>query len=331
MQKLAGTAAWFAVFWALCLVPVSDAAGGPTLREDHPLVITEAMQMAYANTLFQKKDWATAQVEFKRFVHFFPESPHTAEARFKTGVCLFELKQFRPAARVFDRLIRAGTQHTGRQNHGSARDNRVSQAVFYQSRAFLALGNTGYAQLVLHNYLTLTPDPVLKDRAWFSLAKIQLSLAKKGQDGALDKALEYLSNLSEESALAVEAEAWRALVLKAKAVPKKDPALAGLAAVIPGGGFLYCNRHKDALTTFLLNAGLMVAAWQAWDHDNEALAGLIGFVEAGFYSGNIYGSISAAHKHNRAATLRILETPVTVRTGAAPDAKGAAMVFSFPF
>ncbi len=33
--------------------------------------------------------------------------------------------------------------------------------------------------------------------------------------------------------------------------PSKSPALAGVLAIIPGGGMLYCQRYKDALASSL--------------------------------------------------------------------------------
>ncbi len=35
-------------------------------------------------------------------------------------------------------------------------------------------------------------------------------------------------------------------------IPRKNPKIAGLLSLIPGGGFLYCGRYKDALTAFFI-------------------------------------------------------------------------------
>lgn len=292
--------------------------------KDQQLVISPQMQFEYAQSLFDKNDWDTAQVEFKRFLHFFPDSEKISQAEFNTGLCLFNLNKFQAAAKVFNRIILSGRE-----------DQFTDQAYFLQSRAFLHLGNIGYAQIVLQNYLKLTEDENVKDRIYFSLAKIELLQAKKGNAKALDKALEYLSKLSENARITYDADQYQSLIIKARQAPKKNPTAAGIFSIIPGGGFLYCERYKDALTTFLLNAGLMFAAYEAWDNDNKALAGVIGFVETGFYSGNIYGSISAAHKHNRARTIQILgeklDNRLNLSTRLDPEQKGVALVFSYLF
>ena len=40
----------------------------------------------------------------------------------------------------------------------------------------------------------------------------------------------------------------------------------------------------------MLNAGLILSAWEAFDNELYALGGVISFVEFGFYAGNIYGA-----------------------------------------
>ena len=69
--------------------------------------------------------------------------------------------------------------------------------------------------------------------------------------------------------------------------------------VIPGAGHHYCERYRDALIAFLLNGAMIYAAYEAFDHDNEGLGGLITFFEIGLYSGNIYSAVNSAHKYNR--------------------------------
>ena len=80
---------------------------------------------------------------------------------------------------------------------------------------------------------------------------------------------------------------------------RKNPGLAGALAIVPGVGYLYCERYQDALIALLVNGGLIWAACEAFHNDLYALVAVITFVEVGFYAGNIYGSVSSAHKYNR--------------------------------
>ncbi|MCK5836211.1 MAG: hypothetical protein KAH09_03005 [Desulfobacula sp.] len=284
------------------------------------MIITSDMQFEYAEKLFAEKDYETAMVEYKRFVHFFPDSPLTDQARFKIGVCLFNLKKFNQAARVFNGIIM------------DDKENEITkESFFYQSRAFMEMGNTGYAQIVLQNYLKLANDDKTRDRIYFTLARIHLTDLRNGNSDSLALARDSLSKISGPGAEIYNIDQYMDLIVKAERAPKKNPKLAGALAIIPGAGFFYCGRYRDAFTTFLLNVGLMYAAYTAFDNDNKALAGVIGFVETGFYSGNIYGSISSAHKYNRAQTLTILNKEFSIIPRINPKEKNYGISFIYGF
>ncbi|MCD4675348.1 MAG: tetratricopeptide repeat protein, partial [Desulfobacula sp.] len=154
------------------------------------IVITSDLQYGYAQKLFGTKDFETAIIEFKRFIHFFPESERVEQARFNIGVCLFNLKKFHGAARAFNEIIINGKEN-----------NITKQACFFQSKAFINTGNTGYAQIVLQNYLKLAEDRETKDRIYFNLAKIHLADVRKGKAGSLVLAREYLLKISKSGAI----------------------------------------------------------------------------------------------------------------------------------
>ncbi|MEN8210895.1 MAG: outer membrane protein assembly factor BamD [Thermodesulfobacteriota bacterium] len=305
---------YLAVFLIVVFQPYSSSVMGKQM------IITSDMQYEYALELFEAEDYDTAIVEFKRFVHFFPESEYLDQVEYNIAICLFNKKKYHEAARVFNEIII------------KSRDNKIiEQAVFFQSRSFMKLGNRGYAQIVLQNYLKLVDDINTKDKIYFNLAQIHLSNARKLQPGSLALAKKYLSKISPSNANKYRIDEYSDLIFKAEHAPRKNPKAAGLFAIIPGGGFLYCERYHDALITFLLNTGLMYAAWEAWDSDNKALAGVIGFVETGFYSGNIYGSITSAHKYNRAQTMKILGRDVLITPDFDPKDKAYGLSFNFKF
>jgi hypothetical protein len=58
---------------------------------------------------------------------------------------------------------------------------------------------------------------------------------------------------------------------------------------------------------FILNSAMMYAAYEAFDHGQNCLGGLITIFELGFYTGNIYSAVGSAHKHNRAVNKGFLE------------------------
>ena len=131
-------------------------------------VITEEMQYEYAQKMFQKKDYETAIIEFKRFVHFFKESKNNQKAKFNIGVCLFELKKYYDAAKNFNEIIINSTEK-----------EMITKACLYKSRALMNAGNFGAAQLVLQNYLKLVDDQKTEDKIYFNLAMIHLEYVRK--------------------------------------------------------------------------------------------------------------------------------------------------------
>ena len=58
----------FSILVILLILPHNSFA------EEKQLIITSDMQYGYAQKLFNEQDYDTAQVEFKRFVHFFPDA-----------------------------------------------------------------------------------------------------------------------------------------------------------------------------------------------------------------------------------------------------------------
>ena len=268
-----------------------------------PVVLTSDAQFSYAAALFQEQDYDTAQIEFKRFVHFFPDDPRVDEATFNTGMALFHLNRFLDAARQFNRLTQNEIQ-----------DHFTRESFFMQSRAFVEIGNLGYAQVVLQNFLMITDDPGIRDRIHLELAQIHIQASRSMGTNELDQALTHLKKISGDNARQFDTDQQIDMIQTVQRAPAKNPVLAGFFALIPGGGFLYCERFKDAAVAFALNTGLILGAWRAFEDDNPALGGVIGFVEAGMYTAGIYGSISAAHKHNHALKIRILDREFNINS-----------------
>lgn len=304
---------FFICLLVLCLSGVCNA-------QKSPLVISPDMQYDYARSLMEEEDWETAMVELKRFSHFFPESEHHDAVQFSIAQCLYHLKRHMGAAKSFNRIILENRW-----------DEWTIQAYFYQSQSFVNLGNTGYAKIVLQNLLKLADTTEIRDKALFRLAGIYLKDAGELKAGALSRARESLEQISKEGRQRYPVDALQELVNQAELLPRKSPAAAGALALIPGGGFLYCERYKDAAVAFLLNIGLMAAAYEAWDDGNEPLGAVIGFVESGFYMGGIYGSISSAHKHNRARLEKLLGPHITLSPRLDPEKKGVGLSLEYKF
>ncbi|WDP90409.1 MAG: hypothetical protein HUN04_12175 [Desulfobacter sp.] len=297
-----------------CLPTPGTASGAPGL------VITPDIQYGYALDLFKKGDYTAAQVELKRFIHFFPGDARVAEAEFKTAMALYHSGQFHEAARRFNDIILKEKESP-----------YTRESYFMQSKAFQAMDNPGYAGIVLQNYLKLTEDPETRDRIYLELARLHIRETRELGKNQLEEAQKYLTLISPDRKGEYNVPARLAALEKVKAAPQKNPAAAGILALIPGGGFLYCERYKDAFVTFCLNAGLIWGAYEAFDSGNPALGGVVSFVESGFYAGNIYGSITAAHKYNKTQQIKILDRHFNLTAGIDPGNGAYLITFNHEF
>ncbi|MEA1969047.1 MAG: hypothetical protein U9N77_12615 [Thermodesulfobacteriota bacterium] len=261
---------------------------GISFSREKSIVINCDMQYQYAEECFDNGEYKTAILEFKRFIHFFPKEKRVTQAQFKTGASFFYLKQYSDAVEFFQQLSSSFSQ-----------DQVSVEARFMLSRTYLMMEKSGSAERVLQNFLTLTNDKSIKERIYSAIAWIYLKRAGEMGACALDSAECWFDRISSSGAEYYNKNEITKEISQIRTIDKKNPVIAGTAALIPGAGFAYCERYRDALITFLLNTSLILAAAESFDDGNNALGAVISFVEAGFYSGNIYGSISSAHKYNR--------------------------------
>ncbi len=260
------------------------------------IYIDADMQYGYAQQCFDSGDPSSALVELKRFIHFFPEDTRVRQALFLTGKAYYATRQYENAQKTFDAFLFPFSQ-----------DPLVIEAYFMAARTYEQRGHDGQAETTLQNLILLTDSIPTKDRAHAALGWMGLKQSRDLAPLALEKAETHINSLSHSGALTYNQDRLNKTISAIKGSKKKSPTIAGVAAIFPGMGFFYCERYQDALVSFILNTALIMAAHTSFERGNPALGGVISFVEAGFYAGNIYGSISSAHKHNRFQNQQALE------------------------
>jgi tetratricopeptide (TPR) repeat protein len=281
------------------------------------LTIDADSQYRYAQSRLEAGAYDEAIAEFNRFIHFFPADPRIPRARFQIGMAHFNAGRYPAAEAIFNAQIAHYT--------GSPLDN---QAYFMLSRCHARQGRIEQAIVDLHNLMAFSPPAEVTDRARYELGWLHV---EQGRWGLADQTFGRITTDSRDR---FRVDDLQRILAGSDTIPYKRPTTAGLLSVVPGGGQLYCGRYQDALTAFLFNGGLIWAAWESFDKDLYALGGVIGFVEFGFYAGNIYGAISSAHKYNREqATLfrerlyRHRQMPLSL----VPVPGGAALYLSVDF
>ncbi len=246
------------------------------------VVINADHQFRFAESYFSRGEYYKAIGEYERFLHFFPEDERAEMAMFKIGASYLKGRRFSDATRAFTALI------------DRFRDSELAvRSYFKVAESYLERQQYDMARTALDNLLLITKDSDVRDEVFYRQGWIYLEVDQ------WEKARESFDRISAKNREAYRLKQLSEEMNKKKSLTTKNPTAAGLLAILPGAGHLYCERPRDAFIAFLLNGGMILAAVEAFDNDNEALGGLITFFELGLYSGNIYSAVNSAHKYNR--------------------------------
>lgn len=266
----------------IMIMVVISSLCGATVHGADPLIIDADNQYRYAQSRLDSGAYDEAINEFNRFIHFFPQDARIPKAHYLMGMAHFRAGQYQAAAATFDALAA--------DEGGSVLGN---EAFFMLSRSHARQGMIEQAMVDLHNLIAVSAQTDVIDQARYELGWLHVELKQ------WPLAQRSFSQINPEHQARLQVGEVTSALSRHATIPTKHPTAAGLFSIIPGGGQLYCGRYQDALTAFLLNAGLILSAWEAFDNELYALGGVISFVEFGFYAGNIYGAAASAHKFNR--------------------------------
>jgi len=254
----------------------------PSVHAQKTLVIKADHQFQFAERYFSAGEYYRAVAEYERFIHFFPEEPRVPLAMYKVGLSYQKGEHFTQAVQAFHSLI---------EKHGAS--ELATKSHFRMSESQVKLKEFENALATLDSLLRQGPDLDVKDEVYYKQGWILLEMDQ------WEKAQVSFDSISPKNEGTYRLKKLSKEINKRQCVKSKNPTTAGWLAVIPGAGHLYCERYRDALIAFVLNGAMIYAAYEAFDHDNEALGGLITFFELGLYSGNIYSAVNSAHKYNR--------------------------------
>jgi TolA-binding protein len=287
----------------------------PSAHAQTIVVIKADDQFQFAERYFAKGEYYRAICEYERFIHFFPQDPRVALAMYKVGLSYQKGERFAQAVQSFHALI---------ENYGDT--ELATKSHFKISESYVKLKQFGNALTVLDSLIRQSSDLDVKDEAYYKRGWIYLEMDE------WEKAQASFDSISAKNKDTYRLKQLSDDINKRQSLKGKSPTTAGWLAVIPGAGHLYCERHRDALIAFLLNSAMIYAAYEAFDHDNEGLGGLITFFEIGLYSGNIYSAVNSAHKYNRKQKrdfLQYLKKHSMLQASAGKVDEGQALVLSY--
>ncbi|MDA3896566.1 MAG: hypothetical protein PF482_10505 [Desulfobacteraceae bacterium] len=187
--------------------------------------------------------------------------------------------------------IQALNQFTHILDQKGTTDTGILSA-FMISRSYQRIRNYAAAINNLIYLQQMADDKTLADKIFYQLGWLYL------ESGDFSQARIAFSNISIANQGAYDTKKIHADLSASAEILQKNPLTAGILSIIPGGGYLYCGRYRDAFTAFLVNSALIYGAYECFNEDLYALGGMISALELGFYAGNIYGGVSSAHKFN---------------------------------
>jgi hypothetical protein len=265
---------WLFFFFFLC--------GGASAQEEGKRVVDEKAQMGLGDYFFEDGDFYRAITEYKRFLFFFPESLRAEEALWKIASSYFQGKKWDEALSAADDLLK---------KHPSS--PWAPEAILLKGRCWMEKKEFSQAR----HYFLLAREMaagtgIAQEAQW------QTAVSFLREDRWKEAAAEF-RKVEPSSRLYPRAEYWAQGLEGIEEVPQKSPTTAGILAVLPGAGHLYCERYRDAGIAFVLNAAFIWGMVESFKHENYVVGGILTFFELGWYSGNIYSAVSSAHKYNR--------------------------------
>jgi tetratricopeptide (TPR) repeat protein len=307
---LAGLAGAIICFFAF-LLPLQSFAASET-------ALDPGGQFQFAEQYFQRGEYYRAIGEYERFIYFFPHDDKVERAGYRIGLSYLKAEQYEQAIKAFYALIEKYQDTT-----------YAFKSYLEISEAYLGLNRYAMALTAVNNLITIAPDHALRDEALYHRAWVYLEM------GLWNKAIESFEEVSSQSRDGYKIKETLAELAARVPVRTKSPTIAGLLAIVPGAGHLYCGRKRDALISFLLNGAMIYAAYEAFDKDLVGIGAIITIFELGFYGGNIYSAVSSAHKYNRDAKNRFLDelrekTRVDLSLGS-PTEKSLLLLCRFSF
>ena len=254
------------------------------------ITINADKQIQFAEQYFRAGEYFRAIGEYKRFIHFFPDDHRREFAMYKIGLSYFNGKKFQVAIDAFNELLA----------EFPATDFRA-EVRFRIIECFIKLKDYLKAIGRLNDMADKAENIDVADQAYYRRGWIYLETSK------WEEAENSFRLISKKNRDKYRLATLSHEMSKKKDLKTKSPTAAGILAIIPGAGHLYCGRYKDASIAFIFNTALIYAAYEAFDNNLDALGGIITFFELGFYSGNIYSAANCAHKYNRNADKNFFE------------------------
>ena len=272
----------------------AQSAPQPVVLEVQPLPVapvpkSSASSLKFADHLFADGDFYRAITEYRRYLFEVKgQGTFAPRAACAIGEALFRGGQFEAAARQWDEVAQRAHSIELRW-----------QAIFSSGLAYLKAEQSFAA---VPRFRLLVEDektpPVVRTHARWFLAWGYLDA------GNLEMARQNLSVLAKPNGpLSSEATALLHALAPENLPKRKNPLMAGLLSAVPGLGHFYLGQWQVGFTSLLWSGLFFAGAGYSALNEDYVVAGALGLVGLGWYSGGAYGAIAGALQHNRDQVL----------------------------
>ena len=267
--------------------------------------------LAFAAALMLQKEYHRAITEYRRFLFNFPHDKRRSTAHFRIGLALYGGRDYGGALKAFGEVAELYSESP----YGKL-------ALLWQGECQIRQGKFEAAQNLYDAVSSSLAGEMPGDHAdyrhaWALLYQRQWEQARK-----------RFQSLSSRHSFHAAAHQIADAIADIQRSPRKSPLLAGvLSAALPGSGQFYLGRRGDAWLALMLNSLFVAGIVEALNQNRPAVAGLLGFIEAGWYAGNIYGAVNGAHKYNAQQEQRFIQDMETRFPYETPSSSSTAPSF----
>ena len=243
---------------------------------------TKENLFSFADYLFENKEYYRSITEYVRFIFLFTDDPMVKLARLKIAYAYQKGEQWTDAFNRFHELWETYP------------DKDIGIEALFQSAETLKLQKQYQKALNRFQFfLQKYPEDERRNKAIFRISCLYSHLQE------WQKADESFRQITPESKFYPEAQSLAKGAEEMKSLSLKNPAVAGLAsAALPGLGQMYAHRFRDGTTAFLVNGGFIWGVVESFAKGQNALGGVLLFLEIGWYAGNIYSAVNSTKKYN---------------------------------
>ncbi len=237
---------------------------------------------SFADYLYAKEDYYRAITEYERLIFFYPDHPLAIKAKLKIAGAYQKGGKWDLALDHFQKVAESySDQEAGKE------------ASFQLGETYCLKGDYQLAISKFSTFIERYPEEDLIEKAQIMLGWCYL------KNKSCERAIEEFRKVEADSPFYTTATGLARDAGDFPSLPRKSPALAGVLSIILGAGQFYTGRIQDGIFAFVLNGLFIWGAYEAFDNGNNVAGGILLLFESGWYSGNIYGAVSGAHKYNR--------------------------------